>query len=95
MAIDRSTISSVAHLARLSISEADAQHATSHLVNILELIDKLQAVDTDKIEPMAHPMDTVQRLRPDMVTETNQRERLLENAPATENGLFLVPQVIE
>ncbi|MCK5894773.1 MAG: Asp-tRNA(Asn)/Glu-tRNA(Gln) amidotransferase subunit GatC [Endozoicomonadaceae bacterium] len=95
MVIDRSTIFCVAHLARLSISEADAQHTTTHLVNILKLIDKLQAVDTDEIEPMAHPMDTIQRLRPDVVTETNQREHLLENAPATEDGLFLVPQVIE
>ncbi|GAA4647789.1 Asp-tRNA(Asn)/Glu-tRNA(Gln) amidotransferase subunit GatC [Kistimonas scapharcae] len=95
MAIDRSTISSVAHLARLSISETEAQKTTDNIVNILELINRMQAVDTDGVEPMAHPLDAVQRLRPDVVTETNQREHLQENAPATEDGLFLVPRVIE
>ncbi|WP_211826023.1 Asp-tRNA(Asn)/Glu-tRNA(Gln) amidotransferase subunit GatC [Kistimonas asteriae] len=95
MAIDRSTISSVAHLARLSISETEAQKTTDNIVNILELINRMQAVDTDGVEPMAHPLDAIQRLRPDVVTETNQREHLQENAPATEDGLFLVPRVIE
>lgn len=95
MAIDLSTISSVAHLARLSLSENEAQKTTDNIVNILELINKMQAVDTHGVEPMTHPLYAVQRLRPDVVTEANQREHLQKNAPATEDGLFLVPRVIE
>lgn len=95
MTIDHSTISSVAHLARLSISETEARKTVDKIASILALIDQIQAVDTSHIEPTAHPLDTVQRLRPDAVTETDQREQLQENAPATENGLFLVPRVIE
>ena len=55
----------------------------------------MNAVDTDNVEPLAHPADAVQRLRADIVTETNQREKYMACAPAQENGLFLVPKVIE
>ncbi|HAS75845.1 MAG TPA: Asp-tRNA(Asn)/Glu-tRNA(Gln) amidotransferase GatCAB subunit C, partial [Marinobacter adhaerens] len=65
------------------------------LGNILDLVDQLAAADTDSVEPMAHPLNAVQRLRADEVTETNQREAFQAIAPATENGLYLVPRVIE
>lgn len=95
MAIDRSTVESVAHLARLSISEDEVRQTTEKITAIMGLIDEMQAVNTDGVEPLAHPLDAVQRLRADEVTEMNQREKLQANAPASEDGLFLVPKVIE
>jgi len=95
MAINRSDVEKIAHLARLNITEASIAPTTDRLSNVLAMVDQLQAVDTTGIEPLAHPLDTVQRLRADVVTEINQRELLLQNAPATQDGLFLVPKVIE
>ena len=95
MAIDRSTIESVAHLARLSISEDEVRQTTDKITAIMNLINEMQAVNTDGVEPLAHPLDAVQRLRADEVIEVNQRDNLQANAPATEEGLFLVPKVIE
>jgi len=66
-----------------------------NLSNILDLVEQMDSVDTDNVEPMAHPMEMVQRLREDVVTETNQREHFQQIAPQIENGLYLVPQVIE
>ncbi|WP_257266672.1 Asp-tRNA(Asn)/Glu-tRNA(Gln) amidotransferase subunit GatC, partial [Endozoicomonas sp. ONNA2] len=63
--------------------------------SILALVDSMQAIDTQGVEPLAHPLDAIQRLRPDEVTEGNQREQLQSCAPAVEEGLFLVPRVIE
>jgi len=59
------------------------------------MIDQMQSVDTSQVAPMAHPFDATQRLRADIVTETNQRDYLQLNAPATQSGLYLVPKVIE
>lgn len=95
MSLDRSDVDKIAHLARLQIEEQDAPEYAQNLTNILDLVDQMQAVDTTDVLPMAHPLDAVQRLRSDIVTEDNQREQLQEVAPAVENGLFLVPKVIE
>ena len=95
MAIEREQVEAAAHLARLSIDDTQIERTTESLQGILGLIDQMQAINTDGIEPMAHPLDAVQRLRADEVTEPNQRETLQQPAPATENGLFLVPKVIE
>ncbi|WP_421869357.1 Asp-tRNA(Asn)/Glu-tRNA(Gln) amidotransferase subunit GatC [Motiliproteus sp.] len=95
MSLDRSEVEKIAHLARLQINESDIPEYADNLNNILALVDQMQQVDTSAVEPMANPLDAVQRLRPDAVTETNQRETLQANAPATEDGLFLVPKVIE
>lgn len=95
MALERSDVEKVAHLARLQIEEQDIPEYTRNLTSILELVSQMQAVNTDNIEPLAHPLDATQRLRHDEVTETNQREHFQQNAPATEAGLFLVPKVIE
>ncbi|NVK41484.1 MAG: Asp-tRNA(Asn)/Glu-tRNA(Gln) amidotransferase subunit GatC [Oceanospirillaceae bacterium] len=95
MALERSDVEKIAHLARLQIREDEIPGYTGTLSNILALVDQLQAVDTDGVEPMSHPLDAVQRLRADDVTEPDQRENLQSVAPAVENGLFLVPKVIE
>lgn len=95
MSFSSDDIKKVAHLARLHVSEEKAQALGEDITNILNLVDQLQAVDTSGVEPMAHPMDAVQVLRADEVLETNQREKYQACAPATEEGLYLVPKVIE
>ncbi|MBR9866262.1 Asp-tRNA(Asn)/Glu-tRNA(Gln) amidotransferase subunit GatC [uncultured Amphritea sp.] len=95
MSLDRTDVEKIAHLARLNIAEQDIQEYAENLSNILKLVDQMQAVDTHDIAPMAHPMDAIQRLRVDEVTEGNQRDHLQTVAPAVEAGLFQVPKVIE
>ena len=95
MSIDRSDVERIAHLARLELNEQDIPAYTENLSSILSLIDEMQQIDTDGVEPLAHPLDAVQRLRADEVTELNQRDKLQAVAPAVEEGLFLVPKVIE
>ena len=95
MALERSDVEKIAHLARLGLSDADIPQTPQTLNNILGLIDAMQAVNTDGIAPLAHPLEAVQRLRADAVTETNQRDAYQAIAPAVENGLYLVPKVIE
>lgn len=95
MALDNSDVEKIAHLARLEINQSDIDEVTGRISNILAMIDQMQNVDTDAVSPMAHPFDATQRLRPDQVTESNQRDALQKIAPATQDGLFLVPKVIE
>lgn len=95
MALERSEVEKIAHLARLGLDEKEIPRTIETLNNILELVDHMQAVDTDSIEPLAHPMDAVQRLRADVVTEENHRDDYQRIAPAVEAGLYLVPKVIE
>lgn len=95
MALDNNEVAKIAHLARIKIDESKAPEYADSLSNILGLVEQLQAADTDAIEPMAHPLDATQRLREDEVTENNHRDAYQAVAPATEDGLFLVPKVIE
>ena len=95
MALDRSDVEKIAHLARLQIDEQDIPAYTENLSDILALVNQMQAVDTQDITPMANPLDAVQRLRADEVTESDNREALQSIAPAVEQGLFQVPKVIE
>ena len=95
MTISRADIEKVAVLARIRLDEEQIPALEKDLGNILTLVDQLSAADTDNVEPLAHPLDAVQRLRADEVTESNQREAFQAIAPATENGLYLVPRVIE
>jgi len=88
-------VAKIAHLARLALREQDAPAYARNLSAILELVEQMNAVDTAGVTPMAHPLDMVQRLRPDTASETNQRERFQAIAPLTEAGLYLVPKVIE
>jgi aspartyl-tRNA(Asn)/glutamyl-tRNA(Gln) amidotransferase subunit C len=95
MALNRTDVEKIAHLARLQIDDNDVPEYAQNLSNILDLIGQMQNIDTSDIEPLAHPFDAVQRLRADTITELNQREHLQSVAPAVANGLFLVPKVIE
>jgi aspartyl-tRNA(Asn)/glutamyl-tRNA(Gln) amidotransferase subunit C len=93
--VETSDIQKLANLARLDISPEALPDVANRIANVLALVDQLQALNTDHVEPMAHPLDAVQRLRADAVTEPNVREAFLAIAPASEDGLFLVPKVIE
>lgn len=95
MSLEKADVEKIAHLARLQINEQDIPEYTRNLSSILELVEQMGAVDTHGITPMAHPLDIAQRLRADIVTEANQREKFQAIAPQTEAGLFLVPKVIE
>ncbi|GHE22485.1 Asp-tRNA(Asn)/Glu-tRNA(Gln) amidotransferase subunit GatC [Halomonas urumqiensis] len=95
MAIEHADVLRAAHLARLGLSDGDAAHYLDDLGRILEMVDQLQGLDTEGVAPLAHPLDATQRLRADEVTESNQRERFQRCAPAVEQGLYLVPRVVE
>lgn len=95
MALDRSDVEKIAHLARLGLNEADLPRTTDALNSILGLVDLMQAVDTTGIEPLAHPLEASQRLRADQVTEHNNRDNYQAIAPKVESGLYLVPKVID
>ena len=95
MPLDREQIYKIAQLARLDISEQDAADYTESLSRILGLIEQMNAIGTEDVEPMAHPTDEGLRLRDDAVTESDQREKFQGIAPAVEAGLYLVPKVIE
>ena len=95
MSLNNADVRKIARLARLAMSETEIETARSQLSGIFALIAEMQAVDTRGIEPMSHAQDVSQRLREDVVTETNQRELFQSIAPQVEAGLYLVPQVIE
>jgi len=95
MSLTLEQVRRVAHLARIEVSDAEAEATLGHLNGIFTLIEAMQAVDTRGVEPMAHAQDLAQRLRPDRVTEENRRTDLQAIAPETDAGLYLVPKVIE
>jgi aspartyl-tRNA(Asn)/glutamyl-tRNA(Gln) amidotransferase subunit C len=95
MSITREEIKKIAHLARINVSQAELEQVEKKLVGILALIEKMQEVDTDAIEPMSHALDINQPLREDEVTEKDIRDKSLSLAPHSEQSLFIVPQVIE
>lgn len=95
MSLSNTDVKRIAHLARIAVSDEEVGATLDKLTGILGLIEQMQAVDTSGVAPMSHSQDISQRLRADVVTETNQRELLQSIAPAVENGLYLVPKVIE
>ena len=95
MSLTPDDVQKIAHLAKLAVSEEEASSVAGDLTNILKLVEQMQQVDTTDVLPMSHPLHMTQRLRPDEVNEQNQREKFQSIAPATENGLYLVPKVIE
>lgn len=95
MTLKNEDVRNIAQLARLQIDDSTIEQLTSDLSNILALAEQMKAVDTTKVIPMAHPMDATQRLRDDVVTETNQRDKFQGIAPDVENGFYRVPKVIE
>jgi len=93
--IDDQQVARVATLAALAMDESERTVYRGHLERLLGFVGKLSDVDVSGVEPMAHPLDAQQPLRNDIVTENNHREELLANAPESEDGMFLVPKVIE
>jgi aspartyl-tRNA(Asn)/glutamyl-tRNA(Gln) amidotransferase subunit C len=99
MALTSQDIARVAHLARLALRPDETEHTLDQLNGFFRLVEQMDAVNTDGVEPLAHPAavlgQVALRLREDIATEPNQREASQLSAPAVENGLFLVPKVIE
>ncbi len=97
MALSKDDVARIAHLARIEITPEQAAETLAQLNDIFGMIEKMQRVPTDGIEPMSHPLGGSQRLREDAVavTEADDRERNLRNAPEQNGGLFLVPRVVE
>lgn len=95
MKLTRKDVEQIAHLARLEISAAEIDGVVDKLGRIVDFVDQLQAADTGGVEPMAHPLDMAQRLRPDQVTEADHRDLYQQNSAAVADGLYAVPRVIE
>jgi aspartyl-tRNA(Asn)/glutamyl-tRNA(Gln) amidotransferase subunit C len=95
MSLERADVEKIAHLARIAVEECQVAGVAKDLSNILDLVEQMSAVDTEGVTPMAHPLHMSQRLRPDTITEQDQRERFQSIAPLTEAGLYLVPRVVE
>ncbi len=95
MSLTPDDVAKIAHLARLAVPADAISGLQRELSSILDLVAQMDAVDTAGIEPMAHPLDVTQRLRDDEVTETDRRQHYQATAPAVDNGLYLVPKVIE
>lgn len=95
MSLTREQVEHIANLARLEFDESEFPDFVEKLRSIVDFVDQLQQAVTDEVEPMAHPLEQTQRLRPDEVTEVIERDRYQQNAPAVEDGLYLVPKVLE
>ena len=99
MALTLTDVKRIAHLARLELADAEAGHTLVQLNDFFGLVEQMQAVDTKGIEPLAHPIEQIEdvalRLREDAVTEIVQRDEFQRPAPAVQEGLYLVPKVIE
>ncbi|WP_339338763.1 Asp-tRNA(Asn)/Glu-tRNA(Gln) amidotransferase subunit GatC [uncultured Oceanicoccus sp.] len=95
MSVKQSDIEKIAILSRIRVAKNDIPEVVDRINDILAMVNKMQTVDTAAIEPMASPLDAVQRLREDTVTETNQRNSFQAIAPDADEGLYLVPRVIE
>ena len=99
MSLTAADIARIANLARLELKPNESERMLKQINGFFDIVEKMRAVDTTGIEPLAHPVATIQdlalRLREDRVSEPNNREANQRNAPAVENGLFLVPKVIE
>jgi aspartyl-tRNA(Asn)/glutamyl-tRNA(Gln) amidotransferase subunit C len=95
MSLSDDQIRRLARLARIAIGPAEAAEVGRRLNRVLDLVERMRAVETAGIEPMSHALDLVQRLRPDEVSEADRRQDYQAVAPAVEDGLYLVPKVIE
>ena len=99
MSLNSQDISRIANLARLELSPQESERMLTQINGFFDIVGKMRAVDTTGIEPLPHPLATIEdvqlRLRDDVASEPNQREANQQSAPAVERGLFLVPKVIE
>lgn len=99
MSLTSTDISRIASLARLELDPRESEHMLTKLNDFFDIVEQIRAIDTQGIQPLAHPLDTIQevglRLRDDQISEADDRQANQQNAPAVERGLFLVPKVIE
>lgn len=95
MSLTPEQVAEIARLARLEISGEEAGGLAQNLSSIIDFVAQLEQADTEAVVPMAHPLDMAQRLRDDEVTETVDRDTYQQNAPAVEDGVYIVPRVIE
>lgn len=95
MSLTPEEVRKIGHLARLNLSEQDVARYTEQLSSIFDFITQMESANTDHVEPITHAMQFAQRLRPDVVSEENNRDKFQAIAPAVEAGLYLVPKVIE
>jgi aspartyl-tRNA(Asn)/glutamyl-tRNA(Gln) amidotransferase subunit C len=95
VSLDKDQVQHIAMLARLKLANDEFDETVDKLSRIVDFVDQLSQADTEGVVPMAHPLNEAQRLRADEVTERDEREALQENASSVENGLYLVPKVIE
>ena len=95
MSLDKDQIHKLAMLSRIAIDEATLESVGERLSAVLDLVDQLQAADTTGVEPMAHPLQTTQKLRDDVVSEPNRQEAFQMLSASMHDGLYLVPKVIE
>jgi aspartyl-tRNA(Asn)/glutamyl-tRNA(Gln) amidotransferase subunit C len=95
VSLDKDQVQHIAMLARLRLADNEFGETVEKLSRIVDFVDQLSQADTDSVVPMAHPLHASQRLRPDRVSEPNDRDRVQENAPSVADGLYLVPKVIE
>ena len=95
MSINKDQIKYLSLLSRMDIQESEINDVEEKLTKIIDFVDQLQSIDTDEIEPMAHPLNQSQRLRADKVVEENNRDKIQKNTESTERGMYIVPKVIE
>lgn len=95
MKLSTDDVQTIARLARLQVEQKEIADLERELSSILDFVEQMNQADVEGVEPMAHPLELVQRLREDLATEPNQRDHFQQNAPAAEDGLYLVPKVIE
>jgi aspartyl-tRNA(Asn)/glutamyl-tRNA(Gln) amidotransferase subunit C len=95
VSLSKDQVNDIAKLARLNIAENEVDDVVDKLSRIVEFVDQLQAAPTSDVVPMAHPLNTSQRLRPDTVTERDDRDRYQANTSSVKDGLYVVPKVID
>jgi aspartyl-tRNA(Asn)/glutamyl-tRNA(Gln) amidotransferase subunit C len=95
VSLSKDQVQHIATLARLQLEKGEFDDVVAKLSSIVDFVDQLQQAPTDDVVPMAHPMNQKQRLRPDVVTELNERDAIQANAPAIRDGFYLVPKVLE
>ena len=95
MSINKDQIKYLSLLSRMDIQESEISDVEEKLTKIIDFVDQLQSIDTNEIQPMAHPLNQSQRLRVDKVVEENNRDKIQKNTKSTERGMYIVPKVIE
>jgi len=95
LSINKDQIKYLSLLSRMDIQESEMSDVEEKLTKIIDFVDQLQSIDTEEIQPMAHPLNQFQRLRADKVIEENNRDKIQKNTKSTERGMYIVPKVIE